>query len=181
MSTTAPVVVSVLGFIAFFYVNLYAGSYRMRRAATAFLNALVQARHSDAHALLTSKSQRLVPKEEFERFLAERGISSITRFTRSHGDFSIGLDSGTVKPLLIREDGMHLPIELVMRREQMAWRVDFIDVQVRLAPVPMMDAANVPDVNRMEICVSPSYWSAFLAQFRMMEVDSQNPGPRYRA
>jgi hypothetical protein len=73
-----------------------------------------------------------------------------------------------VKPLLIREEGMHLPIELVMRREQMAWRVDFIDVQLRLAPVPMMDAANDPDLNRMEVCVSPSYWSAFLAQFRMM-------------
>jgi hypothetical protein len=72
VSTTATVVVSILGFIAFFYINLYAGSYRMRRAATAFLNALVQARHSDAHALLTSKSQRLVPKEEFERFLSER-------------------------------------------------------------------------------------------------------------
>ena len=96
MSTTATVVVSILGFIAFFYVNLYAGSYRMRRSATAFLNALVQGRHADAQALLTSKFQGAVPKQGFERFLAERGITSITRFTRSHGDFSIGVDRGSV-------------------------------------------------------------------------------------
>lgn len=168
MSTTATVVVSILGFIAFFYVNLYAGSYRMRRAASAFLSALVQGRHMDAHALLTSRFQEAVPKESFEGFLAERGIMSIARFARSLGDFSIGVDRGSMKPMLVREDGMHFPIELAMRRERMSWRVDAIDVQVRLAPAPILKAANDPDLSRIEVRVLPSYWSAFRAQLRML-------------
>lgn len=168
MSTAATVVVSILGFIAFFYVNLYAGSYRMRRAASAFLNALAQCRHSDAHALLATAFQESVPKEHFEYFLAERGISSIKRFTRSHGDFSIGVDRGTVKPLLIREDGVYFPVELTMRRERMAWRVAAIDVQVRLAPAPSLKAANDPHLDCVKVRVSPSYWSMVRAQSRML-------------
>ena len=50
----------------------------------------------------------------------------------------------------------------------MSWRIDFINVQVRLAPAPILEAANDPDLNRMEVRVSQSYWSAFRAQFRMM-------------
>jgi hypothetical protein len=168
VSTTATVVVSILGFIAFFYVNLYAGSYRMRRAASAFLSALVHGRYIDAHALLTSRFQGTVSKESFERFLAERGITAIARFVRSLGDFSIGVDRGSVKPILVREDGMHFPIELAMRRERMSWRVDSIDVQVRLAPAPTLKAANDPDLRRIEVRVLPSYWSAFRAQLRML-------------
>jgi hypothetical protein len=168
VSTTATVVVSILGFIAFFYVNLYAGSYRMRRAASAFLSALAQRRHTDAHALLTSAFQESVPDEDFERFLAERGIAAIKMFTRSHGDFSIGVDTGTVKPLLIREDGVHFPIELAMRREGMAWRVAAIDALVRLAPGSWQKAANDAHVHCMKVRVSPSYWSMFRAQLRML-------------
>lgn len=168
MSTAATVVVSILGFIAFFYVNLYAGSYRMRRAASAFINALAQGRHSDAHALLAADFQEAVPKEHFEYFLADRGISSIKRFTRSHGDFSIGVDRGTVKPLLIREDGIYFPIELTMRREKMAWRVASIDAQVRLAPAPPLKAANDPHLDCVKVRVSPSYWSMVRAQLRMV-------------
>lgn len=168
MSTIATVVVSILGFIAFFYVNLYAGSYRMRRAASAFMSALVQSRHVDAYALLSSSFRRAVAKESFEHFLVERGITSIARFARSRGDFSIGVDRGSVKPVLVRKDNLHFPIELTMRREQMSWKVDSIDVQVRLAPAPALKAANAPDLNRIEMRVSPSYWSAFRAQLRML-------------
>lgn len=168
MSTAATVVVSILGFIVFFYVNLYAGSYRMRRAATSFLNALAQKRHSDAYVLLASAFQELVPEEDFEPFLAERGITSIKRFTRSHGDFSIGVDNGTVKPLLIREDGVHFPIELLMRRERMVWRVAAIDAQLRLAPGPSLRAANDPHLNCVKVRVSPSYSSMFRMQLRML-------------
>ena len=164
----ATVVVSILGFIAFFYVNLYAGSYRMRRAASAFLSALAQGRHADAHALLTVRFQDAVPKERFEGFLAERGITSIKRFARSHGDFSIGVDTGSVKPLLVREDGVYFPIELAMLRERMLWRVASIDAQVRLAPTPTVKAANDSDQHRIEVCVSPSYWSAFRGSLRML-------------
>jgi hypothetical protein len=168
VSTTATVVISILGFIAFFYVILYAGSYRMRRAATAFLMALVHGRHGDAHTLLTSNFQEAMPQEGFEKFLAELGITSIVRFTRSLGDFSIGTDSGSVTARLIREDGTHFVIELVVRREQMSWRIDSMNIQVRLDPAPALKAANAPDLNRMEVRVALSYWNAFRAQFRMM-------------
>lgn len=168
MSTPATVVVSILGFIALFYINLYAGSYRMRRAASAFLDALVQERYADAHALLTSKFQEMVPRQDFEGFLAARGVRSIARFVRSLGDFSIGADRGTVKPVLLREDGVHFPIELAMRRAGMAWRVASIDVQLRLASAPVVHAANDPDQSRVEVRVSPSYWSAFRANLRML-------------
>lgn len=168
MSTAATVVVSILGFIAFFYVNLYAGSYRMRRAAASFLNALTENRHSDAYALMASAFQELVPEEDFEGFLSERGITPIKRFARSHGDFSIGVDNGTVKPLLIREDGVHFPIELLMRRERMVWRVAAIDAQLRLAPGPSLKAANDSNLNCMKVRVSPSYVSMFRMQLRML-------------
>lgn len=168
MSTPATVVVSILGFIALFYINLYAGSYRMRRAASAFLGALVQEHYADAHALLTSKFQEMVPREDFEGFLAARGVRSIARFVRSLGDFSIGTDRGTVKPLLLRNDGVNFPVELAMRREGMAWRVASIDVQIRLASAPPVRAANDPDLSRIQVRVSPSYWSAFRANLRML-------------
>src|SRR5689334_25285801 len=107
MSTAATIIVLILGFIVFYYVALYAASYRMRRAATVFLTALAQGHYVSAHALLSSAFQRLVSEQAFEDFLADRGISSMTRLARSHRDFSIGSASGSVKAMLVREDGWY--------------------------------------------------------------------------
>ncbi len=140
----------------------------MRRAATLFLTALQEGRQADAYELLTSRFQEIVPKESFEPFLAQCGITPVAKVLRFTGDFSIGVDRGTVKPFLVREDGVAIPLELHMRREQMSWKVDLLDVKVRLEPSIPLVAANDPDLQRIEVRVSPSYWDAVRAQSRML-------------
>jgi uncharacterized membrane protein YcfT len=144
MNTAETVVVSILGFIAFFYVNLYAGSYRMRKAATSFLEALKQRRYSDAYALLSSEFKRSVPVDSFERFLNERGVFSIKEIKRHLGDFAIGTNQGTMEPWIIREDNIYFKLKLHMFREKMKWTVRAIDAQLRLMPAPVPATVQTP-------------------------------------
>ena len=145
MDTAGTVVLSIAGFIAFFYVNLYAGSFRMRRAATAFMARLQQRRFSEAYALMSSAFRVAVPEDQFELFLAQRGVYKIKEFKRYLGDFSIGSNRGTMAPWLIREDGVYFKVKLNMFRERMKWTVSALDAELRLVPAPMPVSSEVPE------------------------------------
>lgn len=148
MSTPETVVASIIGFIAAFFLLLYAGSYRMRKAAKAFQSALLARKYSDAYQLLGSDLKGSIQEHEFETFLAERGIFRIKEFRGS--DFWIGKKQGGYKPYLIREDGIYFQLELLMRREQWTWKVAVIDVKLRLvqaqAPVRSVEQAEQPSI-----------------------------------
>jgi hypothetical protein len=146
MNTAETVVASIAGLIAFFYLNLYAGSYRMRKAATAFLAALKEGRHVDAHTLLSSQFKEMISVEAFEPFLSERGVFAIKQVKRYLGDFSIGTNQGTVEPWIIREDNIYFKMKLHMFREKMKWTVRAIDVQLRMMPAPMPTVVPSPGV-----------------------------------
>lgn len=137
MYTLLVVIGSICGFIALFYLVLKLGSRRMNKISNKFLNAIRSNQYLQAYSFMSNEFKKQVPGQGFKEFLNEREIFDVIKYKRYLGDYSINAVDGTVSPIIIRDDGKFLQINLQMCKENGVWKIYAIDAELRLTPASM--------------------------------------------
>lgn len=133
------VLASIVGFIVLFFVGISLASRKMSRAAMAFLRALQEERYRHAHDMLDTNTMKGLTLPEFTGLLKEEGIYDIVQVKRYPGDFAIGVNAGSLTPLLAREDGEVIQVTLHLRKTDGRWNISAIETSDRLIGTPLVE------------------------------------------